>query len=66
VPLVAVDDELALEAALMTTHTRSAGLSLGDRLCLALARRKAVPALTADRSWAEVATPLGVTVELIR
>ena len=27
------------------------GLSLGDRLCLALAERLDQPALTADRSW---------------
>lgn len=31
--------------------TRGSGLSLGDRLCLALAARLDVPALTADRAW---------------
>lgn len=29
------------------------GLSLGDRLCLALAGRLGVPALTADRAWGD-------------
>lgn len=32
---------------------RGSGLSLGDRLCLALADRLAVPVLTADRAWGE-------------
>jgi PIN domain nuclease of toxin-antitoxin system len=41
-------------AAHLRTASRSAGLSLGDRACLALAERLAVPALTADRAWAEL------------
>lgn len=32
--------------------TRAAGLSLGDRYCLALGRRLGLPVLTADRAWA--------------
>ncbi|MDR2320494.1 type II toxin-antitoxin system VapC family toxin [Microbacterium sp. NPDC089698] len=32
---------------------RGSGLSLGDRLCLALADRLGAPALTADRAWGE-------------
>jgi PIN domain nuclease of toxin-antitoxin system len=39
-------------------------LSLGDRACLALARRRNVPALTADHAWTEVR--LDVAVQLIR
>jgi ribonuclease VapC len=31
--------------------TRSAGLSLGDRACLALARQRNLPAITADTAW---------------
>lgn len=50
-PVIAVDAESA--AALWQ---RGSGLSLGDRLCLALARRLGVAALTADSAWpAEVA-----------
>ncbi|MBD0021417.1 PIN domain-containing protein [Gordonia pseudamarae] len=30
---------------------RGDGLSLGDRLCLALGHRRALPVLTADRAW---------------
>ena len=41
----------ATEAARLRPLTRSAGLSLADRACLALARRLAREALTADRAW---------------
>lgn len=44
--------------------SRSAGLSLGDRACLALARRLDLPALTADRQWKDI--QVGVEVRLIR
>ena len=50
----------------MAQATRSAGLSLGDRLCLALAQRNGNGALTADRMWLKVAEAVGVVVELIR
>jgi PIN domain nuclease of toxin-antitoxin system len=45
------------------TGTRSAGLSLGDRACLALARSRNLPAITADTAWG--ALP-GFEVILIR
>jgi len=63
---VPVDIDLALDAGLMEHATRPAGLSLGDRLCLALAAREAAPVLTADRAWTRIAAALGVTVTLIR
>lgn len=44
--------------------SRSAGLSLGDRACLALASRLGMMALTADRAWGDLET--GVEVKLIR
>ncbi len=65
-PLVPLDDDLAIRAALLLPATRSAGLSLGDRACLALASRSGVSALTADRAWANVADAIGVSVDLIR
>jgi PIN domain nuclease of toxin-antitoxin system len=60
------DEELAIEAGLLRSLTDRAGLSLGDRFCLALARRLGAPALTTDRMWLEVADSVGVEVELIR
>jgi ribonuclease VapC len=60
------DQELGFDAAFLRTLTRPAGLSLGDRFCLALARRLSAPCLTADRDWLRVATACGVEVRLIR
>ncbi|MDO8210394.1 type II toxin-antitoxin system VapC family toxin [Conexibacter sp. CPCC 206217] len=49
---VTLDD--AAEIARLRPLTRAAGLSLGDRACLALARRLGAEALTADAAWGEV------------
>ena len=45
--------------------TRDLPLSLGDRLCLAVAARLGSPALTAESQWKEVAIE-GLDVEVIR
>lgn len=58
------DEEMAFEAAELRSLTRKAGLSLGDRACLGLARRLDAPALTADTAWAKVQA--GVEVRLLR
>jgi ribonuclease VapC len=60
------DDPLALQAGAMVAVTRKFGLSLGDRACLALARRENLPVLTGDRAWVEAGPLVGVTVRLIR
>lgn len=41
----------AIDVARLRPLTTGAGLSLGDRACLALARRLGQPALTADSAW---------------
>lgn len=64
VTVVPFDAAQALAAGLLRRSTRSAGLSLGDRACLALAQAEGLPAVTADRAWA--ALDLGITVEVIR
>lgn len=38
----------------LRNRTRSAGLSLGDRACLALAQQQNLPAITADTAWAQI------------
>ena len=58
------DESLAIATGIMRSATRDAGLSLGDRACLALAIREQSSVLTADRAWA--ALDLDVGVELIR
>lgn len=65
-PLTPVDDDLCIRAALLEPLTRSKGLGIGDRLCLALAARSDSIALTADAAWQEIATDAGVEVRLIR
>lgn len=60
-PFTAAD---AIETGRLRPLTRDAGLSLGDRACLALARRLDAPALTADTNWQGVAH--GVELRLIR
>ena len=61
---VPFDAGLAERAADLWESTRRAGLSLGDRACLATAQALQAPAITADRVWAKLA--LGVKVILIR
>jgi PIN domain nuclease of toxin-antitoxin system len=61
---VPFDEELARGAGALRPATKSLGLSLGDRACLALAQREGLPVLTADRAWAKLA--VGVEVKVIR
>ena len=64
--LVALDEGLAFRVGELELATRHAGLSLGDRACLAVAQRFGVPAITGDRAWLKVTRELGIEVELIR
>ena len=56
------DRELAYLAGQLRGRTRSRGLSLGDRACLALGLRLALPVLTADRGWTGLGLDLRVQV----
>ena len=55
IDLVPADAALAREAGRLRAHTVEGGLSLGDRFCLALAKRDGLPAWTSDRKWKEIA-----------
>ena len=59
-----IDTALSYEAGILRPITIAGGL--GDRYCLALARREGMPALTAERRWPSIAIAAGVKVELIR
>jgi PIN domain nuclease of toxin-antitoxin system len=52
----------ATEAARLRPLTRSAGLSLADRACLALARRLPATALTTDQAWSGLDVDVNVRV----
>ena len=64
VSVVAFTADDALTAAKLSTVTAPKGLSLGDRACLALAKRLATRAVTAERAWTQL--DLDVRIELIR
>lgn len=64
--VIAADQELAYAAAELEPFTRSRGLSLGDRFCLALTRRLDAVALTSDQAWRDIADLARVRIELIR
>jgi ribonuclease VapC len=61
----AFDREAAFAAGELRRITRAAGLSLGDRACLALAAHLGVTAVTADRAWTRFADDIA-PVTLIR
>ena len=62
--VVPFDEPQARAAARLRSLARHAGLSLGDRACLALGERLRSSVVTADRVWASL--DVGVEVVLIR
>lgn len=62
--IYSVDEELGRHIAKLRTMTRSLGLSLGDRACLALALKLNLPALTSDRPQKTLS--VGVEIRVIR
>lgn len=63
VQVIATDAMQACEIGGLRPPTRHLGLSLGDRACLALARRLERTVYTADRAWTKLA---GFDITLIR
>jgi len=60
-PFTVDDSQIAAQLRL---KTKSLGISLADRACLALALRLKLPVLTSDRSWTQL--KLGITIRDIR
>lgn len=58
-PLTEAD---AVTAASLWPSTRAAGLSLGDRCCLALGARLGLPTVTADTAWADLGLDMAIQV----
>jgi ribonuclease VapC len=59
-----LEPEVAIAAGKLRGPTRHAGLSLGDRVCLAFAQDLGAIALTTDRAW--ISLDIGVRIELAR
>jgi PIN domain nuclease of toxin-antitoxin system len=62
--VVAFDGELALRAGALRPSTRSRGLSLDDRACLASAQELGLPVVTADRTWRDL--DIGIPIHVVR
>jgi len=62
--IVAFSEKQAIEAGSLIAETRSLGLSLGDRACLALAIERKATVYTTDRVWKNL--NLGIEIEVIR
>jgi ribonuclease VapC len=64
--IIAADKDLSWEAGALRAITSKKGLSLGDRFCLALAKRLDVTAYTTEHVWPEIADAAEVKVMVIR
>lgn len=64
--VVPVDKALATIAGRLRALGTEAGLPFGDRACLALARRDALPAWTCDPHWKDIAAAAEVKVVTLR
>jgi ribonuclease VapC len=61
---IAFSPEHAKTAGDLISRTRSVGLSLGDRACLALGLAMGAPVYTSDKPWKKL--NLGLRIEIIR
>jgi PIN domain nuclease of toxin-antitoxin system len=64
VEVFACDEAIAYRIGDLRSSTKTLGLSLGDRACLATALQQNVRAITADRHWKTV--KVGVRIQVIR
>jgi len=66
IEILSYERESAVATGSIRSLTQKKGLSLGDRACLATAKKHKRIALTADKVWLDFQEELGVVVELIR
>ena len=64
IQIIPFDEASAYETARLRAPSKSLGLSLGDRACLALGRQLSLPVLTADKSWSK--SDIGLEVRVMR
>ncbi len=58
--IVPFDEQQALQAGILASQTKTLGLSLGDRACLALGILSDAPVLSADQAWQKITLPVKV------
>jgi PIN domain nuclease of toxin-antitoxin system len=66
IEVIPMSHDHAVLAGRLAAVTRRAGLSLGDRACLALASERDAEVLTADRVWVAFADDLRLKITLLR
>ena len=66
VDIIDFNQEQALACAALRPLTKSSGLSLGDRACLALTKLMGGTAVTSDRAWLDIAKATHINVLMIR
>ncbi len=66
IEIIPADRSLSRIAGRLRSVTSKAGLSLGDRYCLALAQRDGLPAWTCDKNWDIVEDAAGVKIVQVR
>jgi PIN domain nuclease of toxin-antitoxin system len=64
--VIQLTEEVAIRAGHLRVTTQAAGLSLGDRCCLATAQILGLEVLTADAAWQSLAADLGLVITNIR
>jgi ribonuclease VapC len=62
--VVPFDRDQAYATGFLRSLTKPLGLGLGDRACLALAKKRGLTALRADRTWEKF--NIGINVQVIR
>jgi PIN domain nuclease of toxin-antitoxin system len=64
--VIPLDAGLAGIVGALRPLTKAAGLSLGDRCCLALAQQRNAVVVTCERAWAPPAPALGLRIRNVR